>query len=100
MPDPSHPSTLRRTLTFKVRLTPGERDVIRHRARGYANPAEYARRTLLAGWTYPLDAVDRVMRAFEPVQSLIDDARGMGLDAQADAATSALREILRAVGRP
>jgi hypothetical protein len=86
-----------RNLTFKFRVSPEERAVIRDRARGYPTPAEFARRTLLAGWALPIGRITRVTDAFLPIQGMIDAARDRGLVAEADAATAALREILAAV---
>lgn len=86
-----------RTLTFKFRVSPDEQRVIRDRARGYPNPAEYARRTLVAGWALPVGRIARVSDAFMPIQEMIDRARAAGFGAEADAATDALREILSAV---
>ncbi len=86
-----------RTLTFKFRVSPKERAIIRERARGYASPAEYARRTLVAGWSPRAHVVARVTDAFVPLQEVIDRMRAAGLSAEADAATDALREILDAV---
>ena len=86
-----------RTLTFKFRVSPSERSVIRERARGYPSPAEFARRTLVAGWSLPISKIVRVTDAFLPIQEIIDKARASGLEAEADAATSALREILAVV---
>ena len=86
-----------RTLTFKFRVSPDERRVIRERARGYPSPAEYARRTLLAGWALPVSRIARVTEAFVPIQEMIEAARAAGLGGESDAATDALREILAAV---
>lgn len=86
-----------RTLTFKFRVSPDEQRVIRERARGYPSPAEYARRTLIAGWTLPVGRIARVSDAFVPIQEMIDRANAAGFGAEADAATNALREILAAV---
>jgi hypothetical protein len=83
---------------FKVRLSDEERAVVRERARGYPSPAEYARRTLVAGWSLPVHRVHRVAQAFIPVQEVIEVARGAGFEAEAARATEALREILLAVG--
>lgn len=86
-----------RTLTFKFRVSPDERRVIRERARGYPSPAEYARRTLVAGWALPVGRIARVTEAFVPIQEMIEAARAAGLGEESDAATDALREILAAV---
>lgn len=86
-----------RNLIFKFRVSPDERTVIRDRARGYPSPAEFARRTLLAGWSLPVARITRVTDAFLPIQEVIEKARGCGLVSEADAATAALREILSAV---
>lgn len=94
--DPSR-DTIRRPLTFKFRVTPGERDIIRDRARGYSSPAEYARRTLIAGWAPRSTQIAKVTDAFVPLQEAIDLARAHGHAAQADAAIQSLREILSAV---
>jgi hypothetical protein len=83
---------------FKVRLSDEERAVVRERARGYPSPAEYARRTLVAGWSLPVHRVHRVAQAFIPVQEAIEVARGAGFEAEAARATEALREILLAIG--
>lgn len=71
--------------------------MIRDRARGYPSPAEYARRTLVAGWTLPVGRIARVSDAFVPIQEMIDRANAAGFVAEADAARNALREILAAV---
>lgn len=86
-----------RTLTFKFRVSPDERRVIRERARGYPSPAEYARRTLVAGRALPVSRIARVTEAFVPIQEMIEAARAAGLGGESEAATDALREILAAV---
>lgn len=86
-----------RTLTFKFRVSPDERRVIRERARGYPSPAEYARRTLVAGWALPVGRIARVTEAFVPIQEMIEAARAAGLGGESDAATDALRDILAAI---
>lgn len=83
---------------FKVRLSDEERAVVRERARGYTSPAEYARRTLVAGWSLPVHRIHRVAEAFIPVQAAIEVARGAGFEGEAERATEALREILLAIG--
>lgn len=74
-----------------------ERAVIRERARGYSCPAEFARRTLVAGWSLPVERLRRVTDAFLPIQGVIEIAAGAGHGEEAGAATEALREILAAV---
>jgi len=56
------------TLTFKFRVSPTERSVIRERARGYPSPAELARRTLVAEWSLPISKIVRVTDSFLPIQ--------------------------------
>lgn len=87
----------RREHTFKFRVSDEERAVIRERARGYASPAEYARRTLTAGWSLPVRRLRQVTDAFLPIQEVIEIARAAGFGEKAGAATEALREILNAV---
>jgi hypothetical protein len=87
----------RRALTFKFKVTPQEMEIIRGRARGYPNPAEFGRRTLLAGWALPAERVARVTAAFLPLQEVIERAASVGFTAEAEAATAALRGILKAV---
>ena len=89
---------LRRTLTFKFKVTPQEMEVIRLRARGYPNPAEFGRRSLLAGRALPAERVARVTAAFLPIQEVIERAASAGFASEAERATAALREILKAVG--
>lgn len=71
--------------------------MIRERARGYSSTAEYARRTLVAGWSLPVHNIVRVTDAFIPIQEMIERTRACGFPAEADAATEALREILSVV---
>jgi hypothetical protein len=86
-----------RKLTFKFRVSREEHEVIRERARGYSSTAEYARRTLVAGWSLPVHNIVRVTDAFIPIQEMIERTRACGFPAEADAATEALREILSVV---
>jgi hypothetical protein len=86
----------RRPHTFKFRVSAEERRAILERARGYSSPAEYARRTLVAGWSLPVHRAARVADAFPALQEVIDRAATMGMAAEAQRATEALREILRA----
>ncbi|HEX8693661.1 MAG TPA: hypothetical protein VF746_14660 [Longimicrobium sp.] len=72
--------------------------MIRERARGYSSPAEYARRTLTAGWSLPVHRLRRVTDAFLPIQEVIGVAMEAGQREKAEAATEALREILAALG--
>lgn len=86
----------RRPHTFKFRVSDEERRAILERARGYSSPAEYARRTLVAGWSLPVHRAARVADAFPALQEVIDRAATMGMGEEAGRATEALREILRA----
>jgi hypothetical protein len=83
-----------RTRTFKFRVSEDEHRAIRERAQGYPTPAEFARRTLTAGWSLPVHRISRVTDAFLPIQAAIDLARDAGFWREADLATAGLREIL------
>lgn len=87
----------RRPHTFKFRVSDEERAVIRERARGCSSPADYARRTLVAGWSVPVQRLRRVTDAFRPIQEVIEVAVAAGEGGKAGAAVEALREILAAV---
>lgn len=87
----------RRPFPLKVMLSAEERRAVAERARGYATPADYARRVLVAGWAPPIDRIASVTRAFVPIQEVIDKATSAGFGEEASAATDALRAILRAV---
>jgi hypothetical protein len=101
MPSSTSSGASRRTLprrphTFKFRVSSEERRAIHERARGYSSPAEYARRTLVAGWALPVHRAARVADAFPALQEVIDRAATLGMAEEARRATEALREILQA----
>jgi hypothetical protein len=87
-----------RTRTFKFRVSEDEQRAIRERALGYPTPAEFARRTLTAGWSLPVHRISRITDAFLPIQAAIDLARAAGYGIEADCATAGLREILDVIG--
>lgn len=86
-----------RTCTFKFRVSEDEQRAIRERAQGYPTPAEFARRTLTAGWSLPVHRISRITDAFIPIQAAIDLARDAGYARDAERATAGLREILDAI---
>lgn len=88
---------VKRTFTFKFRVTAEERRIIQERACGFSSPADYARRTLLAGWSLPLERTIRVTDALIPLQAVIDRAAEHGYANEAETASAALRRILLAV---